>query len=203
MRIELYHSYIDGAVSERLWESLPCARRTMLAPRTPVARAEGAALSALLTHAVASWGHGAAFQTVPSSALAVPFARWETAENGKPFPRGIETPQGMAYVSFAHSNGHLLVAVGDRPLGADLQVWDTPALAPDRFRRLASRITHPAETPLETPRETAQRFAAKEAVLKLSGEGLRRAMSSINLADFAVTFCEDIPDGIIAVAVSK
>jgi phosphopantetheinyl transferase len=186
-----------------LWEQLPPARRAQLAARTPTARAEGAVLSALLAHALHTWGCGIPCQTVPADALAAPFPRWETAANGKPFPAGIETPEGTVFVSFSHSNGHALVALCDRPLGADIQVWDAPAFAPDRLPRLAARITHPAETPPQTPQETARRFAAKEAVLKLFGDGLRRGMNTVNLAEFAVSFYEELPACVIAVAVSR
>ncbi len=204
MRIELYHAYIDAADSalwERLWEQLPSARRVQLASRTPSARAEGAALSALLTHAITRWGCGNPFQTLPAAALTVPYPHWETAKNGKPFPAGIRTARGVAHVSFSHSGGHLLVAVCDRPLGADIQVQNAPALAPDRFRRLAARISHSAETPPATAQETARQFTAKEAILKLSGKGLRHAMSTVKTADFAVSFYDDVPDCVIAVAI--
>lgn len=206
MQLEIYHTYIDvtdTAATERLWKQLPPARRAMLVDRAPAARAEGTALAALLAYAVSAWGGDAAFQTVSSDVLTVPFAHWETATDGKPFPRGISTPHGVVFASFSHSLGHLLVALCDRPLGADIQVWDSPALTPDRCSRLAARITHPAETPPETPRETARLFAAKEAVLKLNGDGLRHAMSSVNTADFAVAFYEELSDCIVAVATAR
>ncbi|MBO5796787.1 MAG: 4'-phosphopantetheinyl transferase superfamily protein, partial [Clostridia bacterium] len=46
------------------------------------------------------------------------------------------------------------------------------ALSPERFRRLAERIAHPAEAPVASPAEAAARWAAKEAAVKLSGRGL-------------------------------
>lgn len=203
MQIELYHAYIGDAddMAERLWPQLPPVRRAQLAARTPAARAEGAALTALLTHAIAGWGSGHTFQTISAAALTVPFSRWETAESGKPFPAGITTPHGIVYASFSHSGGHLLVALCDRPLGADIQVWDAPAFAPDRFPRLATRITHPAETLPATPRETARLFAAKEAILKRGGEGLRQPMSAVNTADFDLSFYDAVADCVVAVAV--
>lgn len=203
MRIEVYHSYFsptDG-IPARLWDGLPPERRAQLAPRTPADRIAGAALSALLAHAVNGWGNGATVQSLPFDGLTVPYAYWERAENGKPFPNGILTAHGKAFVSFSHSNGHLLVALCDRPLGADIQTYNAPVFAPDRFSRLATRITHPAETPPQTPQETARRFAAKEAVLKLSGDGLRRGMNTVNLADYTITLFEDVPVCIIAIAV--
>ncbi|MBE6757919.1 MAG: 4'-phosphopantetheinyl transferase superfamily protein [Ruminococcaceae bacterium] len=213
MRLELYHSYIDTAdraLTERLWAHLPPSRREELAPRTPASRAEGAGLTALLTHALEQWqtASGTAFQTVPATALTRPFARWEVAPNGKPFPAGISTPQGVVFVSFSHSNGHLLAAVCDRPLGADIQAWEAPAFAPDRFSRTAARITHPDESLPAAPREVARRFAAKEAALKLSGDGLRRALCLVAVGEdetdgASLHFCEKVSDCIIAVAVSR
>lgn len=213
MRLELYHSYIDvsdSALCDRLWAQLPATRRAILAPRTPAARTEGAALTALLTHAIEMWQKesGGRFQTIPAAALTVPFAQWETAPSGQPFPAGISTPQGVAFVSFSHSGGHLLVAVCDRPLGADIQVQNAPAFAPARFHRTAARITHPQESAPATPQATAQRFAAKEAVLKLHGDGLRRGLASVAVnateADGATLFFyEDVAACVIAVAVSR
>ncbi len=208
MRLELYYSYInaaDTALIGRWWDRLPPARRAQLAPRTAAAQAEGAALSALLACALRHWqtGNGALFRPIPADSLTTPFPRWETAANGKPFPAGITTPQGVAFVSFSHSGGHLLVAMADRPLGCDIQVWDAPAFAPTRFERLAARMTHPAETPPATPRETARRFAAKEAALKCGGEGLRHPLNTVRPDDFDLTFCEDAAACVIAVAMSR
>ncbi len=213
MRLELYYTYIDPtdtALVARLWDRLPPTRQQQLATRNLAARAEGVALSALLAFAAAAWqtGQGTAFQSVAAASLPPPFAEWKTNALGKPFAEGIATEHGRLFASFSHSDGHVLVALCDRPLGADIQVWQAAAFSPDRFRRTAARIAHPDETPPTTPRETARRFAAKEAALKLGGEGLRCPPASVAVTEAtagraSLFFYEQVPHCIIAVAVSR
>lgn len=212
MRMKIYHTYIGNtALSTSLWNALPPKRRQQLARRTPTARAEGAVLTALLAKALAEWAvNDQLFCTVEARALTTPYPAWETDADGKPFAEGIDTAAGRVFPGFSHSHGHLLVVLADRPCGADIQVWDAPAFAPDRFRRTAARLLHPAETPPASGRDVARRFAAKEAALKCRGTGLRRALSAVRVDERAGTadelslfFCEEVPSCIIAAAVSR
>lgn len=197
MRVGLYYSYISDA-DHPLWAErlsrLPETRRQRVAARQrPADRARSVAVTALLQWAVTEWEKGAGFGnagvgfcTVPATALSAPFPYWETDQTGRPFPDGIPTAAGRVWVSLSHSGGHLLVAVADRPVGADVQCHGHPALAPHRFRRLEGRIRHPAESPAETPAKTAARWAAKEAAAKLTGVGLATSFDRLQVLSDAV-----------------
>lgn len=202
MRIELYYSYISEADHRRLaglLPALPPPRREQVAARcTQAAQAESIAVSALLQQAVDGWkkgvgfgGEGVGFCAVPVAALTAPFPHWEADQNGRPFPHGLPTAAGQVWVSLSHSGGHLLVAVADRPVGADIQWRGAAALAPDRFRRLDDRIRHPAESPAADEREAAARWAAKEAAVKLTGQGLACPLRSLCVQNGTVLY----PDG--------
>ena len=210
MRIELYYSYIENAhfsLFDRVWEGLPPTRRAALTQRRNPH--ESVAVTALLHEAVAGWESGDAplfegigFCVVPEATLTTAFSHWESGEDGRPFPRGLLTANGRVWVSVAHSGGHLLVAVADRPVGADVQALAVPALSTARFTRLDARMRHPNEAPAATPWQTATRWAAKEALVKRSGEGLRRPFCTVDTTaeDVIIRRCRDC---VIAVAVSR
>ncbi len=213
MRIRLYHTYIDDAAATqaRLWDSLPASRAKQLATRSLAARAEGATLSALLHTALIAWETtDDVFCSVDPAALTISYPTWETADNGKPFATGIETPTGPVYPAFSHSHGHVLVVLCDQPCGADIQTWDDPALSPARWARTAAHIRHPEDPPARDGRDVARLFAAKEATLKRDGCGLRRPLASVKLGEHPLTadgqplfFYETVPACIIAVSVSE
>lgn len=215
MQVQIYHAYIDTGdltIVDRLWNKLPPVRRAQLADRTPAARAEGVGLSALLAYALDDRNRrgGLGFCEVNAAALDTPYPVWDIAPNGKPFPSGIATPRGTVFAGFSHSEGHLLVALADCPLGADIQVWQAPAFAPDRFSRTDDRVRHPHERPAATPQEVARRFAAKEAAVKCGGEGLRRPLATVRITDtplladgYPLSFWEDVPACVIAVVLTR
>ena len=207
MRVELYYSYISEG-DHPLWAGrlphLPEGRRQRVAARQcPADRARSVAVTALLQWAVSEWEKGAGFgnegvvfRTVPVTALSTLFPYWEAGQTGRPFPAGIPTAAGRVWVSLSHSSGHLLVAVADRPVGADIQCHAHPALAPRRFRRLDGRIRHPAESPAETAKETAARWAAKEAAAKLTGQGLATSFRRLKVASDRVVHSDGTADSL-------
>jgi len=206
MRLRLFYTHIDDAAATlaRLWDRLPTARQQQLCDRPLAARAEGAALSALLSIALAAWDTDTeGICTVAANTLAATFPTWETDRQGKPFAEGIDTPHGRLYPAFSHSHGHVLTVLCDRPCGADIQTWDAAAFSPARWARTAARIAHPDDPPVADGRALARQFAAKEAVLKRDGCGLRRALSSVKLGEQPLFFDETVPSCIIAVAVSR
>lgn len=206
MQLRLFYTHIDDAEATltRLWDGLPTARQRQLCDRPLAARAEGAVLSALLHTALAAWENSTdGVCRVEETALTVSHPTWETDERGKPFAEGIDTPHGRLYPAFSHSHGHVLAVLCDRPCGADIQTWDAAAFAPARWARTAARVAHPDDLPITDGRALARQFAAKEAVLKRDGYGLRRALSSVKLAGHTLFFDESVPSCIIAVAVSR
>ncbi len=206
MPTRLFYTHIDNAAATlaRLWDRLPIARQQQLCDRPLAARAEGAALSALLHTALAAWDTNTdGVCTVEVNTLIASYPTWETDAHGKPFAEGIDTPHGRLYPAFSHSHGHVLAVLCDCPCGADIQTWDTAAFSPARWARTAARIAHPDDPPATDGRALTRQFAAKEAVLKRDGCGLRRALSSVKLAEHPIIFDETVPSCIIAVAVSR
>ncbi len=206
MPTRLFYTYIDDAAATlaRLWDRLPTARQQQLYDRPLAARAEGAVLSALLHTALAAWDADTeGVCTVAVNTLTCAYPAWETDERGKPFAEGISTPHGRLYPAFSHSHGHVLAVLCDCPCGADIQTWDAAAFSPERWARTAARVAHPDDPPITDGRALARQFAAKEAVLKRDGCGLRRALASVKLGEQPLFFDETVPSCIIAVAVSR
>lgn len=179
----------------------------LLSRRSPRNLAESLAATTLLSHAVRDWTTGAyqhlphpgdnpfedaddeiALRSLPLSTLNLLPATWPVGAHGKPFPHGIETTRGIAHVSLSHSEGMVMVAVSDRPVGVDVQ--STAALASTRWWRLDTRIRHATEEPAESAPDFARRWAAKEAALKASGEGLAGNMTRLHVQDDRVV-CDD------------
>lgn len=192
MRMQLYYAYISEDAYPH-WAArateLPPARRVRVAAKRLLAdRARSVAVTALLQHALYTPlpSEGVGFCNIPATALSRLYPHWEADENGRPFPAGIDTPAGRVWVSVSHSGGHLLVAVADSPVGADVQATDHEALSPERFSRLDRRIAHPAEHPATTPVDAALRWAAKEAAVKLTGRGLATSLCRLQVSEGAV-----------------
>lgn len=89
------------------------------------------------------------------------------------------------FISLSHSGTYALCAVADREIGADIQRWEETCRADrvaERFFAQAERNWYRAG---ETERERKERFcrlwAAREAYMKLTGEGLSREMKSFSV----------------------
>lgn len=89
------------------------------------------------------------------------------------------------FISLSHSGTYALCAVADREIGADIQRWEETC----RADRVAERFFSQAERNWyregETERERKERFCrlwtAREAYMKLTGEGLSREMKSFSV----------------------
>lgn len=93
--------------------------------------------------------------------------------NGRPFAEG-------CFISISHTNGHAACAWSEAPVGVDIE--EPRHVSP----RLASRILSPEERAAGlAAREGALlcAFVAKEAYLKLTGEGLFGGMDRLTAAD--------------------
>lgn len=98
-----------------------------------------------------------------------------TSEYGKPYPDGIATPHGVRQVGLSHTQGFIAVAVAETAVGVDIQA----PIDAQRAARVARKL-HERERTLFLQRPAAV-WAAKESVLKLTGEGLSRALDSFFL----------------------
>lgn len=204
MSVLLYQTYISSldyprmqALMER--PDLSVDRHMMLlSRRSPRNLAQSLAATTLLATAVQDWTTGAyqhlphpgdnpfeedeaeiSFRTLPVSALERLPSTWPVGRNGKPFPNGIETTRGCAQVSLTHSEGMVLAAVSDVPVGVDAQ--SLAVLPSTRWWRLDARIRHPEEVAAENAGDFARRWVAKEAVVKATGEGLAASMTSLRV----------------------
>lgn len=84
---------------------------------------------------------------------------------------------GGPQFSISHSADRVLLAVhSDRPIGADVERIGRNV---DRIRRY---VLHPDEPPDTAGLELLRLWVRKEALIKASGHGLARAMTTINLA---------------------
>lgn len=202
MPIALYLTYVapsDYAAMEALTEraDFPRERREQLfSRRAPRARAESLAATLLLAQVVEDWASGGykklppiyddalseevAFRVVPLALLTRLPPRWPMGPNGQPFPEGIATPAGRAFVSLSHSDGVVVAAAADRPIGVDVQ--SLLAQPTGRWKKLDDRLRHPDEAPVDGAMAFIHRWAAKEAALKATGEGLSRPMTSLCVA---------------------
>ncbi len=212
MSVLLYQTYISSLDYPRMQvlmerPDLSVDRHMMLlSRRSPRNLAQSLAATTLLATAVQDWTTGAfqhlphpgdnpfeedeeeiAFRTLPVSTLERLPSTWPVGRNGKPFPNGIETTRGRAQVSIAHSEGMVLAAVSDEPVGVDAQ--SLAVLPSTRWWRLDARIRHPEEAPAENAADFARRWVAKEAVLKATGEGLAASMTRLRVEDDRV--CAD------------
>lgn len=202
----IYYTYINSG-DEALFaalatdERVPTARRERIAAITaPAARAQTAALTALAGEALARWGcenlppvgsaasisfdKGVGFcELAPCDLCRVP-SEWPLGQHGKPFPQGVDTPRGRAYISLSHSEGHLVAAVAAVPIGVDVQA---ASLAAQRsWQRLDARIRHEQEMPCADISAFLCRWAAKEAAVKCTGEGLSRPLNTLIVRDTGV-----------------
>lgn len=97
-------------------------------------------------------------------------------QDGKPYLEGEKKP----FYSLSHSGNYVLCAIGDREVGADIQVYRD-----DKNYRLAKRYFTGAEAgrmeeaAKEEQKELFYRFwTAKEAYVKLTGKGLKQGLNS-------------------------
>lgn len=100
-----------------------------------------------------------------------------------------KTPTGKLYFadqpglffSLSHSGDYALCVLSDREVGADIQVWRSTSGV-----NLAKKVLHASEWELYARCDTAKQteiffslWAAKEACIKCTGEGLSKAMSEL------------------------
>lgn len=211
----IYYTYIKNSDEARFDalaadERLPSPRRERIAAMTaPTARAQTAALTALAGEALARWGcenippadntanisyhEGVGFcELAPCDCCRLPSA-WPIGAHGKPFPDGVDTPRGRAYISLSHSGGHLVAAVASVSIGVDVQTA-TPAAQRD-WQRLDARIRHKTESPSADVTAFLRRWAAKEAAVKCTGEGLSRPLNTLIVRDRGVYTVDGTPLG--------
>lgn len=211
----IYYTYIksgDEALFEALAtdERVPSPRRERIAAiTTPAGRTQTAALTALAGEALARWGcenippadntagisfnKGVGFcELTPCDCCRVP-SEWPLGQHGKPFPDGVDTPRGRAYLSLSHSEGHLVAAVASVPIGVDVQTA-TPVAQRD-WQRLDARIRHESEAPSADVTAFLRRWAAKEAAVKCTGEGLSRPLNTLIVRESDVYTADGAPLG--------
>lgn len=69
------------------------------------------------------------------------------------------------YISISHSHSFSAIAIGDKPLGVDIE------LERDKVHRIASKFLHPTEmTPIASDRLLTTQWCIKEAVYKALGK---------------------------------
>lgn len=100
-----------------------------------------------------------------------------------------KTPTGKLYFadqpglffSLSHSGDYALCVLSDREVGADIQVWRSTSGV-----NLAKKVLHASEWEIYSQCDTAKQkefffslWAAKEACIKCTGEGLSKAMSEL------------------------
>lgn len=109
-------------------------------------------------------------------------------ENGKPYIRG-----NPFYFNISHSHRYVVLLISDAPCGIDVQKQ-----IPYK-EKLAGRVLHRGELAMldsflgMPPSALLTLFwSGKEAYLKYTGEGIRYAMSELNLSAYAKTW-ENMP----------
>ena len=156
-------SLLQGGAWRALLEELPPRRRDRaLACRREADAARTAAAGWLLRHALTLAG-------IPPEEQVFTENDW-----GKPRLTGRDRPQ----FSLSHSGVWALCAVGDSPMGVDIEL-------PRCTLSMARRFFHPAEAafvqslpPQRQPEALCRLWVAKEAFLKAEGVGLHRPLSS-------------------------
>ena len=107
------------------------------------------------------------------------------SERGKPYLANRKD----LFLSVSHSGNYFVCAFAPCEIGVDLQEikharGETPESAPPRFKKMAARFFHPSEAAyLES--DTYLRFfriwTAKEAYVKLTGQGIDNDFSNISI----------------------
>ena len=107
------------------------------------------------------------------------------AQHGKPRLRSdVHTGAGSVHFSLTHSGDLVGVAVADDPVGLDVEALRPMPVLPT----LAERVYSPSELARLPPKALRDMttllttWTRKEAVLKATGEGLRRAMTSLTVS---------------------
>lgn len=102
--------------------------------------------------------------------------QYRYGQDGKPYLEGEKKP----FYSLSHSGNYVLCAIGDREVGADIQVYRE-----EKNYRLAKRYFTGEEAgrmeqaAKEEQKELFYRFwTAKEAYVKLTGKGLKQGLNS-------------------------
>jgi 4'-phosphopantetheinyl transferase len=120
-------------------------------------------------------------------------------------PFSIEkTPEGKPYLpdyphicfNLSHSSGYIACAIGDKPVGIDVEVW--------KNRRTGEKVVkkfHPLErelyenTAADRQQELFYRlWVFKESFVKAMGEGLRIPLDSFCLSEDGKTVCQSRND---------
>lgn len=109
------------------------------------------------------------------------YQRLAAGENGKPYIR-----DSRVQFNLSHSGDFVMLMIADQECGIDLQTQVK------NQERLAKRIMHQEEYAAYTAEEDgfpksellSWCWCAKEAYLKYTGDGIRYAMSELNMADF-------------------
>lgn len=102
--------------------------------------------------------------------------QYRYGQEGKPYLEGEKKP----FYSLSHSGSYVLCAIGDKEMGADIQVYRD-----EKNYRLAKRYFtgeeagRMEEAAREEQKELFYRFwTAKEAYVKLTGKGLKQGLNS-------------------------
>jgi 4'-phosphopantetheinyl transferase len=126
---------------------------------------------------------------------------FEYGKHGKPFLTGEDL-----HFNVSHAEGKSLIAVSRAgPVGVDLEP-ETRSLSVDEFATIiCSRSERAKISSLPFPDrrlELLRIWVAKEAFLKLVGEGLSRPLSQLDVAELPVRYIEMIPGFVSALALS-
>jgi 4'-phosphopantetheinyl transferase len=125
---------------------------------------------------------------------------FEYGRHGKPFLEGLQ-------FNVSHADGKSLIAVnGASPVGVDLEPA-ARALDVETLPRIVcsgSECTKISRLPAaDRPLALLRIWVGKEAFLKLTGEGLSRPLSQLDVAELPVRFIDAIPGFVSALALES
>ncbi|MBQ8337921.1 MAG: 4'-phosphopantetheinyl transferase superfamily protein [Oscillospiraceae bacterium] len=134
-----------------------------------------------------------------SFALNLPLPlEYQTDGNGKPFIEG--APQ----FNLSHSGDYVVCAVDESPIGADIE--KISRMRESVFARIASpreKERAAALTEGELPQYYCRVWTRKESLLKLTGEGIRKELSTVCTESEGCYHTEKIGDYILSVCLAK
>lgn len=113
------------------------------------------------------------------------FARLTSGPGGKPFVAPAQEDPHPPHMSLSHTRGLIVCAVADAPVGVDVEARQR-AVPPALARRILSAAEAGRFSALPAARQGAfllERWVAKEAHLKRTGEGIAGGMASLTVAD--------------------
>lgn len=134
-----------------------------------------------------------------SVALGLPLPlECQTEQGGKPFIEG--APQ----FNLSHSGDYVVCAVDESPIGADIE----------RISRMKASIFNRIASPREKARAAALKeselleyyctvWTKKESILKLTGEGIRKELSTVCTENYGCYHTEILSDYVLSVCLSE